>query len=1239
MEASLNLANAGYKVYLVEKDGAIGGRMAQLDKTFPTNDCSMCIISPKLVEVGKHTNIEIITCADVEKVEGEEGKFKVTVRRHAPFVDTDKCTGCGECYEVCPVELPNEFDEKLAKRKAVFKRYPQAIPNTSVISKADRAPCTLTCPAGINVQGYVALTAAGKFEEAYNLIKERNPIPAICGRVCFHPCEARCNRKDIDEPVAINPLKRFLSEYMWKKKENEKGDEAGQKAQVKGPLTPRLSLGLKPGVAIVGSGPAGLTAAHDLAKQGYRVKIFEAMPKPGGMLYYGIPAWRLPKDILLKEIKEIEDLGVEIETGVRVGKDIAYGDLRKKGFRAVFIAAGAHADIPMKIKGEDSEQVLSAVEMLRKVNGGEEIKLSGKVIVIGGGNAAFDAARAALRKGGDDVTIAYRRTRQEMPASEEEIVDAEEEGISIEYLTAPKQIRTKGGRVEAVTMIRMELGEPDDSGRRRPVPVEGSEFDMAADYVIAAIGQRPDLDKVEIDGKELQLKWGRIEADPLTLETSIKGVFAGGDAVTGPASVVQAIGQGHEAAESINRFLKLMDLRKDREKPEREPAGVPVYDKFSKKERHEPAKLAPGERRGSFDEIESTFTGDEAIAEAARCLNCGLCCECLQCVSACEAKAIDHAMTDRVLDIDVGSIILAPGFDLFDTELKGEYGYGVCKNVVTSLEFERILSASGPFTGHVVRPSDHEEPKKIAWIQCVGSRDVVCGKGYCSSVCCMYATKEAIMAKDHVDGLETTIFYNDMRTYGKGYEQYYESAKNKFGVKYTRGIISSVKELQRSRNLVLKHVTESGGVEEEEFDMVVLSTGLVPAKAAKELAHRLDVELDEFGFCKTASHRPNETSRKGVYVAGVFAAPKDIPETVSEACCAAALAARNLAEVRGTLVREKIYPPERDISAEQPRIGVFVCSCGSNIASVVDVGKLAEYAAKLPGVVYSTNYIYTCSSDSQKKIVDAINDSKLNRVVVASCTPRTHEPLFQDCLREAGLNKYLFEMANIREQCSWVHKKSRDKANTKAEDLLRMAVHGAARLEPLSDIPMKIIQKALVIGGGLSGMISALNLSAQGFETFLVEKEAELGGTLARVKFELDGSDPQKLLADLVERVEKDPKIKVYTGSRIAEFSGHRGKFKTTVATNGSKEVLEHGITLVATGGMEHKPDEYLYGKSGSVMTQLEFEELMAADEGSKKLGKAGSVVMIQCVGSREPDHPYCSRVCCQQAVKNAIQA
>jgi len=603
---------------------------------------------------------------------------------------------------------------------------------------------------------------------------------------------------------------------------------------------------------------------------------------------------------------------------------------------------------------------------------------------------------------------------------------------------------------------------------------------------------------------------------------------------------------------------------------------------------------------------------------------------CRACESACSAKAIDYTQEDEIVELDVGAAILSPGSCLFDANQKLELGYSWAPNVLTSLQFERLQSASGPYEGQILRISDGKHPQRIAFIQCVGSRDYE--HNYCSSVCCMYATKEAIIAKEHEPDLECTIFYMDMRAYGKGFDAYYERAKE-LGVQYVRCRPSHVEEVPDTQNLKIHYEAEDGTHQTEEFDMVVLSVGLQPPKDAQELADRFGIALDENGFARTAPTSPVSTSRDGVYVCGPFAEPKDIPETVMEAGAAAANVMALLSASRGTEIVEREYPPEKDVSGQPPRIGVFVCHCGKNIGGVVDVPSVVEYAKTLPDVVYAEDNLYTCSSDTQAKMRELMKEHNLNRMIVASCTPRTHEPLFRDTVREAGLNPYLFEMANIRDQCSWVHMHEPEAATVKAKDLVRMAVAKARLLEPLQKGKISINNDALVIGGGMSGMTAALNLADQGFQVHLVEKEEALGGVMRDIRFLQNGYSPAQWLKETVNRTVDHPKINVHLGSELKSVEGSVGNFSSVIAKNGTEETVEHGAVIVAIGAVPGTPTEYLYRKDPRVMTQLEFEQRLAAGE---EIGER--IIMIQCVGSRDEEHPYCSRVCCTQAIKNALQ-
>ncbi|MFC1670425.1 FAD-dependent oxidoreductase [Spirochaetota bacterium] len=1225
IQASLDLVNSGFKVYMVEETTAIGGRMAQLDKTFPTNDCSMCIISPKLVEVGKDRNIEIISNAEVQSIEGDVGNFNVKILERPRYVDLDKCTGCAECVTNCPIDLLDEFNMELAERSAIHKRYPQAIPNAFAISKTDRAPCVMTCPTNINVQGYVSLAAKGKFEEAYDLIVEQNPLPSICGRVCHHPCEGECNRADVDESVAINNIKRFTADRV-----RDDRKKSGYKVE-KAEINPE-----KPPIAVVGGGPSGLTCARDLILRGYPVTIFEAEEKLGGAMRFGIPRYRLPEEYLDWDIQNIIDLGIEVKTGMKLGSDFTVKSLKEDGYKAVYIGVGLPLSRRVPFKGADLEGVIWGLDFLRDVSLGKDPGTGKKVVVIGGGNVAIDVAMTAKRQGAESVHIVSLECREDMPAHEWEIQDAIDEGIELMPSWGPDEITGNDNRVNGIKLVSCTCVF-DPGGKFDPQFDKSCSHNLDADTIIIAIGQGADLEWIG-DDSPVEKEGPGIKADPITLETSVEGVFAGGDVVYGPKSVVEAIEQGHRAAESIRRYDYGRDLAEERVKEDKPVAEVPEDRPHYEVPRYRASKTPVHERKGNYKEVEHTFTEEMVVDEAKRCLQCGICCECMQCVKACLAEAIIHDDVERVRDISVGSVILSPGFDPFDPVIKGKFGYGRFPNVVTSMEFERILSASGPFKGNVVRPSDNEHPTKVAWIQCVGSRDTSCGNDYCSSVCCMYATKEAIIAREHDSRIEPTIFYMDIRAFGKDFDLYYERARDEHGVKYVRSMVSDLIESPESKNIIISYLDENGKFLNEEFHMVVLSIGIVPSESAKQLCRRLDVDIDKYGFCETGTFEPLETSKEGVYVCGAFQSPKDIPETVAQASGAAAFAGGILASSRGDLIEEVVYPPERDVLNEEPRIGVFVCNCGINIGGFLDVPDVKEYASTLPGVVFTDENLYTCSQDTQEKIRDAVIENNLNRVIVASCSPRTHESLFQSTIKEAGLNKYLFEMANIRDQCSWVHQNERDEATKKAMDLVRMAVGNATLLAPLQELTLDVNHKGLVIGGGHAGMIAALKLAEQGYEVTLLEKEGELGGNLRNIYYTLNGDDVQDYLKGLIANVESHPNITVIMNAIIDSHEGYKGNFQTSLLVGPTMRAIkiDHGIAIVATGAEESKPAEYLYGEDDRVLTQKEFENKIENDEESVK--GAGDIVMIQCVGSRDDTRPYCSRICCSVAIKNALK-
>ena len=612
--------------------------------------------------------------------------------------------------------------------------------------------------------------------------------------------------------------------------------------------------------------------------------------------------------------------------------------------------------------------------------------------------------------------------------------------------------------------------------------------------------------------------------------------------------------------------------------------------------------------------------------------------KCGICQSVCKTGAIDFNQKAEKIEVNVGAIVLALGIEPFDPKLRNDYGYGKFENVVTSLDYERILSPSGAYEGEILRASDKKHPHKIAWIQCVGSRQVnpAGGNSYCSSVCCSYAQKQVILTKEHDIDAECTIFHNDVRSYNKDLERYFQKTEQLPGVRFIRSYVSIGKEIPESKNVTIRYSTPDDGVKEEEFDMVVLSVGLNPPTKYQALADTFGVELNTHGFCKTIPSNPIEATKPGIFVSGGFQGPTDIPESVYSASGAGSQCGELLDYRRGKLSKERIYPPERDVSQEEPKVGVFVCHCGANISRIVSVPSTVEYALSLPNVVYAQEQLFSCATNSAKEIADMAKEKGLNRLVIAACSPRTLEPLFRDTLREAGINQYYLEMANIREHCSWVHAKEKEEATQKAKDLVRMSVARACHLEPLQEFALHVNKTALVVGGGLAGMTSALSVANQGHEVYLIEKDKDLGGMARRIYYTLEGMDVQEYLGDVVRKVYQHPLIHVYTDATITETTGYIGNFETKVKSKARNAEIKHGATILATGAEVYQPTEYLYGEDERVMTHLELEGKIA--EGEEKLLNSESLVMIQCVGCRNEDRNYCSRVCCSESIKNALK-
>lgn len=873
IQAALDIGNAGYETILIEKNPSIGGHMAQLSETFPTLDCSQCILTPKMVEVKQHPNIKLLSYSEVNGISGYVGNFKVKVNKKTRYVLPSKCNGCGDCEIVCPVSVSNEFDAGLSKRKAIYRPFPQAVPNIFTIEKKGISPCRVACPAGVNAHGYVALIAAGKYQEALDLERQANPFASVCGRVCNHPCESNCNRLNVEKPIAIASLKRFIADY-----ELKKGRE----------LPPPIEKVKFDKTAVIGGGPAGLACAYFLVKQGYPVTIFESLPELGGMLITGIPEFRLPRPAIKADIDYILAHGIDVKTNQTLGKEFSFDDLLKQNYKAIFLATGAWKGLKLGITGENLSGVYQVLDFLRQVNLKTKdlsTELNGKrVSVIGGGNAALDAARTSLRLGAKEVSIIYRRSRREMPANDWEIEEGEKEGIKIVFLAAPTKIIGKDGKVSGIECQKMELGPPDSTGRRAPIPIPKSEFIIDTDIIIPAVSQAPDASLFPDLEKT---KWGSVKVNPDNMMTSQEGIFAGGDLVSGPATVIEAVAAGKKAAENIELYLKGEELKTaETANPEIAQFTPEEYAKFPKQNRTEMPKISLTERQ-SFKEVETGFTEEEAKQEALRCLNCSVCSECMECVKVCEAVAIDHNMKDETEEFEIGSLVIATGYEVLNKKILGPYGNGKYPDVIDGLQFERILSASGPSSGEVKRPSDGKVPKRVVFVQCAGSRDPENAMPYCSKVCCMYTAKHAMLYKHRVHDGEAVIFYIDVRTAGKGFEEFYKRTTDE-GILYVRGKVSKIYE-QNGKVTVWGADTLTGKKVELDCDMVVLATAMVPTPESKALSNILKTAQDENGWFVEAHPklRPVETMTAGFYLAGAGQGPKDIPEAVAQASGAA----------------------------------------------------------------------------------------------------------------------------------------------------------------------------------------------------------------------------------------------------------------------------------------------------------------------------------------------------------------
>ncbi len=890
MESALKLGDMGYKVLVVEKEASVGGKMILLSKVFPTLDCASCISTPKMAATIHHPNITALTYSEVEGItHGADGAFRATVRRKARFVDEAACTGCQKCETACTVAVPDQFNADLVARRAAYIAFPQAVPKKAVIERAGSSPCSYACPAGIQAHGYVSLVRSGEYEKAFQLVLEATPLAGTLGRACYAPCESECTRGELEGTLPIRRIKRFIDDVHHR-------DFDGPGVTVAPPNGHRI--------AIVGSGPAGLTAAWQLARRGYGVKIFEAAPEPGGFLRLAIPAYRLPAEVVAQDIRNVTDIGVEIVTSSPV-RDLEA--LRRDGFEAVLLATGTPRSTHLDVPGEERSGVSGGVEFLRAVRLAEPPELQGRrVVVVGGGNVAMDAARTARRLGAKTVSVAYRRGRDEMPAHRAEVEDAEREGIAFDLLVAPTEVLgDEKGNVRGLRCTRMRLGQPDASGRRRPEPVAGSEFVIDCDAVIVAIGMAPDTRAFA--ARVAANANGTLRADLTTLQTDVPYVFAAGDVVTGPTDITRAVGEGRRAAHMIDRWLTggMLAGFDDR---------LPVVDKdlvlarqrtYALRPATAPIVAASGAPRG-FDEIEPPMTEAEAHAGAARCLDCGVCSECGECVAACPADCIDLHARDTELEVEVGAVVVSTGFKLFAADLKPEYGYGTFKNVITGMQMDRLLAPTRPFNT-ILRPGDGKVPERIAYVMCTGSRDETIGNPLCSRFCCMYSIKQNQLIMGALPIADVTVHYMDIRAPGKRYDEFYEQAKS-MGAAYVKGRVAKITE-RPGGDLVLHYEDiEHGGVlAEAEYDLVVLAVGVQPNSDAQALFPEGELSLDEFRYVAEPDEDldPGRTSIPGVFVAGAASGAKDIADSILHAGATAAQAAAYLERARA----EKVTVP------------------------------------------------------------------------------------------------------------------------------------------------------------------------------------------------------------------------------------------------------------------------------------------------------------------------------------------
>ncbi len=893
MESALKLGDMGYKVLVVEKEPSVGGKMILLSKVFPTLDCASCISTPKMGATIHHPNIDVMTYAEVEAIRGNGGDgnghgpagYHAKIKQKAKFIDEAACTGCRQCEMACNVAVPDEYNADMVSRRAAFIAFPQAVPKKAVITREGVSPCTYDCPAGIKAHGYVARVRSGEYDQAFDLVLETTPLVGSLGRACYAPCEGECTRGELEGPLPIRRLKRFIADERY-------GKAQSGGAEVKAIERPEQN-GKK--VAVVGSGPAGLTAAWQLARKGYGVKIYEAAERAGGMLALGIPAYRLPNNVVDDDIGNVTAIGVEIETGARVDDPAG---LKDDGFDAVLVATGTHKSVQLHVPGEEKDGVMSALDFLADVKLGKNVDLGGrKVLVVGGGNVAIDAARTARRLGAAEVHQASLECCEEMPAHDFEVEEARAEGITLHDGWGVNHF-TGDGKVEnAVLKVCTCVFDP--SGKFAPEYDESQQQTVACDIVIVAAGMGADTESFGLETNPSRT----LKADSGTLQTAVPHIFAAGDVVTGPSMITTAVGQGRRAAFMIDRFLQGEALDADafdEALPVADKKSVlarqDVYDRREPFESHAAMSASPTD----FSETEAPMTEDEALLGATRCLDCGVCSECHACVDICPADCIDFSMREEEIEVDVDAVVLATGFKLFPADAKPEYGYGRYANVITGMQMDRLLAPTRPFNG-VVRPGDGKVPDRIAFILCTGSRDAQVGNPLCSRICCMYSIKHNQLIMGALPLADVTVHYMDVRAVGKGYDEFYKQAVD-MGSMFIKGRVSKITEKDNG-DLIVRYedIEGDGGIVEAEYDMVVLAVGVQPNTQVAGLFEDGALGLDEYFYVGEADDDmdPGRTNMPGVFVAGSASGVKDIPDSILHAGAAVAQAAAHIEKARG----------------------------------------------------------------------------------------------------------------------------------------------------------------------------------------------------------------------------------------------------------------------------------------------------------------------------------------------------